>query len=92
MLSRISRNPHWLIASLLIPFQVLRMAFLLHFVTMPLEETSGAARVRREKAARMTCKIERLASKGNMIVLRLCDDSGGTTLKQSRTARTGTGK
>jgi len=46
---------------------------LLHFVTMPVgRESQEPQESVVEKAARMTCKIERLASKGNMIVLRLC--------------------
>jgi hypothetical protein len=71
--SRISRNPHWLIASFLIPFQAFTNGF-------PLALRDYSCWKRRqepqelvvEKAARMTCKIERLAGKGNMVVLRLC--------------------
>jgi hypothetical protein len=71
--SRISRNPHWLIASLLVPLQAFTNGF-------PLALRRDACWKRRqepqesvvEKAARMTCKIERLARKGNMVVLRLC--------------------
>jgi hypothetical protein len=71
--SRISRNPHWPIAALLIPFQAFTNGFSLalrdHACWKRRQEPQESVV---EKAARMTCKIERLASKGNMIVLRLC--------------------
>src|SRR5260370_18562979 len=53
-------------------FKVLRMAFLLHLVTMPVgRDVREPQESVVEKADRMTCKIERLARKGDMIVLGL---------------------